>query len=106
VKPDYTALCLINFQAAGLPEPIHDPEYRFAPPRQWRFDFAWPDVKVAVEFEGGIWIKGRHTRGRGFENDCEKYNEAAARGWRVYRFTKGMVESGHMRLFLEAKMQR
>ena len=26
--------------ATGLPEAIR--EYRFAPPRRWRFDYAWP----------------------------------------------------------------
>ena len=51
-------------------------EYRFNPDRRWRFDFAWPDKKVAVEMEGGIWIKGRHNRGRGMINDMIKYNWA------------------------------
>lgn len=69
-------------------------EYRFAPPRRWRFDFAWPNQRLAVECEGRIWTQGRHTRGTGFESDCEKYNTAAATGWRVLRFTRGMIESG------------
>lgn len=75
--------------------PVAQREYRFArPERQWRFDFAWPAALVAVEVEGGIWTKGRHTRGSGFTDDCEKYNAAALRGWRVFRFTDAMVESG------------
>ena len=94
---------LTHFAAALLPPPIA--EYRFAPPRRWRFDFAWPDLMTAVEFEGGVWSGGRHTRGKGFENDCEKYNEAAARGWRVYRFTGGMVDRGEMLTFLTEKMR-
>ena len=28
-------------------------EYRFHPPRQWRFDFACPTKKLAIEIEGG-----------------------------------------------------
>ena len=40
---------------------------------------------IAVEIEGGVWIGGRHTRGKGFLRDIEKYNEAAAMGWRVFR---------------------
>jgi len=67
-------------------------EYRFAPPRRWRFDFAWPAIKLAVEVEGGTWSGGRHTRGAGFAKDCEKYNAAASLGWRVLRFTKEMIE--------------
>lgn len=68
-------------------------EHRFAPPRRWRFDFAWPleTGGVAVELDGGAYTNGRHTRGAGFEADCEKLNEAAVRGWRVLRFTSGML---------------
>jgi len=76
--------------ASDLPEP--EREYRFHPTRRWRFDFAWPAEKVAVEIEGGIWTRGRHVRGSGFEKDCEKYNMAVAEGWRVFRLTRGMLE--------------
>ena len=69
-------------------------EFVFAPPRKWRFDFAWRDIGIAVEIEGGSWVQGRHTRGADFARDAEKYNEAAIRGWRVYRFTADMVEDG------------
>ena len=67
-------------------------ELRFHPVRRWRFDFAFPDAKVAVETEGGIWIRGRHSRGKGFENDCFKYSAAAALGWAVLRFTGTMMK--------------
>jgi len=74
----------------GLPEPAA--EYRFHPTRRWRFDYAYPDAKVAVELEGGTWVNGRHTRGGGFEKDAEKYNAAVLLGWRVLRFTRGMLD--------------
>ena len=64
-----------------------EPEYRFHPKRRWRFDFANPEYKVAIEFEGGIWTGGRHTRGTGYKNDCDKYNAAQLLGWRVLRYT-------------------
>jgi len=80
---------LLNIYAPDL-APLR--EYRFAPPRRFRFDFAWPVQRVAVELEGGIWSRGRHVRGKGYETDCEKYNLAAKRGWRVFRFTRGMLE--------------
>lgn len=62
------------------------PEYKFHPTRRWRFDFAKPDEKIAVECEGGVWTGGRHTRGSGFVKDTEKYNQAAILGWRVLRY--------------------
>jgi len=61
------------------------PEYRFHPIRQWRFDFAWPQKKIALEIEGGIFIGGRHSRGAGMQKDMEKYNQAALHGWRIIR---------------------
>ena len=70
-------------------------EYRFMPPRRWRFDFAWPAGKrLAVEVDGATWINGRHTRGKGYEKDCEKFAEAAILGWRVIRVTPAMVKDG------------
>jgi very-short-patch-repair endonuclease len=69
-------------------------EHRFSPTRRWRFDFAFPESKLAVEVEGGVWTAGRHTRGTGFSKDCEKYAEAAVLGWRVIRVTTEMVNDG------------
>jgi very-short-patch-repair endonuclease len=69
-------------------------EFRFHPTRKWRFDFAFPSCKLAVECEGGIWTGGRHTRGVGYSKDLEKYNAAALEGWTVLRFTRAMVRSG------------
>jgi len=52
------------------------------------------DTPIAVEVEGGTFIAGRHSRGKGYEKDCEKYAEALIAGWRVLRVTSGMVEDG------------
>lgn len=62
-------------------------EFRFHPTRRWRFDYAIPDHKVALEVEGGVWSQGRHTRPQGFLGDIEKYNTAGLMGWRVFRTT-------------------
>lgn len=62
-------------------------EHRFHPKRKWRFDYAFPQAKVALEVEGGVWTQGRHTRPQGFLNDLEKYNTATLLGWRVLRTT-------------------
>jgi hypothetical protein len=65
----------------ALPLPVR--EHRFAPPRRWRFDFAWPSLKVAIEVQGGIWTQGRHTQGAALLKEWEKLNTAALAGWRV-----------------------
>lgn len=75
--------------AAGLPAPVR--EHRFHPVRRWRFDYAWPDLRVALEVEGGVWTGGRHTRGAGFLGDMDKYNAAAGLGWLVLRCTPRTV---------------
>ena len=64
-------------------------EYRFLKKRRFRFDFAWPDIMIAMEVEGGVWMKGGggHTTGKGYTRDLEKYNLATLHGWKVYRFT-------------------
>ncbi len=80
------------FSAHGLPDPV--PELRFHATRKWRFDFAWPECKLAIEIDGGAWTKGRHTRGRGFVADMEKLNAATVLGWRVLRFTPAQMKSG------------
>lgn len=82
----------------GVPTP--EIEYAFAAPRKWRFDFAWPRQKVAVEIEGAIWTHGRHTRGSGFTKDMEKYNMAGKLGWRVFRFTPTEYKKGTAQLFM------
>lgn len=84
---------LFAFQATAAGLPPFEREYRFHPTRKWRFDFAWPDRKVACEIEGGAWSNGRHTRGPGFVADCEKYNSANGFGWHVYRFTADMLNN-------------
>jgi hypothetical protein len=69
---------------ADLP-PGFQTEYRFAPPRRWRFDYAWPEHRVALEIEGAVYVRGHHARGQGIENDMEKYNQATFERWRVFR---------------------
>ena len=66
-------------------------EYKFHPARDWKFDFAWPSLSrlVALEVEGGHWIGGHG--GTRYEKDLEKYNSAAAAGWRVIRVTPRQI---------------
>jgi hypothetical protein len=76
----------------GIPQPAC--EYKFLSSRRFCFDYAWPDLQIAIEQEGGIWIMGRHSRGSGFLKDAEKYNLAALAGWMVLRYTPQQIKAG------------
>ncbi|MCK4107901.1 DUF559 domain-containing protein [Acinetobacter radioresistens] len=69
-------------------------EYKFHPKRHWKADFHMTGTKILVEIEGGIWTGGRHTRGKGFIQDMEKYNAATVLGYQVLRFSTEQVKSG------------
>ena len=86
----------------ALRGPPLEREYRFAPPRRWRFDFAHPASRFAVEVEGGIWNRGRHNRPKGFIADCEKYSAAALAGWTVVRLTRGDINSRKLEAIIAA----
>lgn len=72
-------------ESVGMSKPTL--EHRFFAERRWRFDYAWPARRVALEVEGGVWTGGRHTHPSGFIKDMEKYNKATELGWCVFRCT-------------------
>ena len=74
------------WQAIG--GPALERELLFHPGRRWRADFAHLPSRTLIEIEGGIWLRGRHTRPQGFLADIEKYFEAAMAGWRVLRLSE------------------
>jgi hypothetical protein len=69
------------FRQQGIPVPVF--EYHFHPARKWRLDIAWPDHRVCLEVQGGIWSAGRHNRGAAMLAEWEKCNTLAGMGWRV-----------------------
>jgi len=86
---------LADIAKLGLPVP--EREYRFAAPPlpRWRFDFAYPGIKLAIECDGGTWSGGRHVRGAGYQRDAEKFNAASRLGWCVFHYTGSMIRSGY-----------
>ena len=93
----FSQICI----AHGLPEPVA--ELKFHPERRWRFDYAFPAAKVALEVEGGVWSGGRHTSGAGFVKDMEKYNAAACLGWKVLRIQpRQLLTTATIKLIKEA----
>lgn len=64
-------------------------EYRFHSVRRWRFDFAFPSCRVAVEVDG----RGPAHRDQAVAGDNEKRNVARAMGWCVFQFNSNNVGS-------------
>lgn len=80
-----------QLRAEGL---TFDREHRFHESRMWRLDFWFAGARLAVEIDGGGWVGGRHSRGTGIENDCEKASHIAMAGHRLMRVTPGQINRG------------
>lgn len=63
----------------GLPEPALRYEIVDRDGRLWRVDFAWPDRRVAVEFDGFDW----HSSREALRQDRQKRAALEEIGWRV-----------------------
>jgi hypothetical protein len=63
----------------GLPPPILQHEIVDRSGRIWRVDFAWPDRKVAVEYDGFDW----HSDPEKFRRDRQKRAALQELGWTV-----------------------
>ena len=74
-----------------IPFPVE--EFKFHPTRKWRIDICWPDQKLALEIEGGVWENGRHVRPSGFIKDIEKYNALTLEGFSLLRCTPQQMET-------------
>jgi hypothetical protein len=88
------------WKIAGLPRP--QCEACFHPRRKWRIDYFWPEFRLAVEIEGGVFVKGRHVTGTGSIGDMEKYNFITLYGFRLLRFTPRQVRSGYATALIRA----
>lgn len=80
-------------------------EYAFLKGRRYRFDICIPELKLAIEYEGIVAYKSRHTSITGYSNDTIKYNLAVAEGWTVLRYTALTVNNavGDITAFIKAK---
>ncbi len=78
----------LSIKNVGLPSPVK--EYRFHPTKRWLFDYAWPDIMLAVELET---MNANHRIVK-FDRFYEKYREALRMGWIVLRFPPSLIESG------------
>lgn len=80
---------ILRVLGTDIPQP--EREYRFAPPRRWRMDYAWPAQHVAVEIDGGQFaaLGGRHNS----DGDRQKLNAAALANWRVLHYSGAMLRN-------------
>jgi hypothetical protein len=73
-------------------------EYRFAPPRRFRWDFCHLESKIAIEINGKIWGKGGHSSGKGLLSDYAKICLASSQGWRVFILAEPMITIEYLTL--------
>jgi hypothetical protein len=93
----FTIICKTDLHVEAVKE------LQFHPKRRWRFDYAIPECKIAIEVEGGAWTGGRHTRGAGFIGDIEKYNSGTLLGWRIFRVTpENLLKSETLEMLRQA----
>ena len=81
-SPPETRLRLL-LHRSGLPRPVAQFDVRVDGRWVARVDFAWPDRRVAVEYDGA-W----HGDVAQFPEDRRRLNRIAAAGWRVHFVTK------------------
>ena len=109
-KHDSKAEFLQQVVFAGLP-PLQ-PEVLFHPWRKFRFDFAYPDLLIAVEYQGGLYIgrqrgkndnsaRSGHRSIAGVLRDIEKITEAQLLGWIVILIEPKSVRDGRALRWLE-----
>jgi very-short-patch-repair endonuclease len=97
----YSSVPAYFWKINGLPIPCA--EYKFHPTRKWRFDFCYPENKLAIEIEGGIFSKGRHVQGAGYIGDMQKYNAATLLGYRILRYQPGKINFDEIKQALKLR---
>lgn len=89
VQSELELLVLNEIRRQGLPDPVT--QYRLdLATGSIRFDFAWPDVAVALEVDHPYWHAGAASNDR----DKRRDRQAAAHGWLTVRLTDLDVSGG------------
>jgi hypothetical protein len=100
VSHDYKAEFVQQLSLVGIKVST---EFVFAAPRKWRSDWRVKGKKILIEFEGGLFAKGKqgHSSVTGILRDIEKYNSAALLGYTVIRIAPSHVRSGQALKWVE-----
>ncbi|MFI5046523.1 MAG: type IV toxin-antitoxin system AbiEi family antitoxin domain-containing protein [Acidimicrobiia bacterium] len=88
----WEARVLRDLRSLGLPQPCCNYEIRVGGRRRC-IDFAWPDARVALEFDGFAF----HSSRRVFDDDRARQNDLVDAGWRVYRLTASALSANPRR---------
>jgi hypothetical protein len=98
----------LQLKAAGIP--FSTEVEKLIPGRKFRFDFMAYDSNlqnpILIEVEGATWVRGAHSTGVGIARDIEKSNLAVLGGYRVFRFTKQMIDSGAALEMIERALKK
>lgn len=81
--------------------PMAELEHKFTDVADWRLDFAWPQWKIAVEVNGGIWAQLPSHTGAGHIRDMKKITQAQIEGWIVLQVTPQQRDNGEMMLLIK-----
>jgi len=79
------------FTDAGLTGWVQ--QYRYVKGRKHRADFAFPEQRLIVEVDGGVYNRKAHGSISGILRDMERSNLAAVNGYRVMRYTPSVIKS-------------
>ncbi len=81
-------------RAAGLPRPRSNFQVHVGGHHRY-IDLAWPEEKVAAEFDGFV----PHSMRRVFDDDRVRQNDLVDDDWLVFRLTKTALEADARRAF-------
>lgn len=86
--------------------PTPERQFLYAEGRKLRADFAWPEHRLLLEAQGGVYTRQAHGSITGILADIDRSNAAVLNGWRMLRVTPEMVRSGQALELIRAAMDR
>ena len=73
--------------------------------KRYRLDFAHLSSKTGIEIQGGVYNRGRHVTGSGYERDCRKYNLAYTSRWTIFLLTSTMAKDSEWLAMIAAHVR-